>query len=98
MAIRFYKLEDLLRRKGLKKKDLVQPDLISSATMAKLSRGDNVTTETIDRICAFLHVQPSEIMEYVEETPEEKEERLKRIKERSAKDNARRKAKEDEIF
>jgi len=98
MAIRFYKLEDLLRRKGLKKKDLVRPDLLSSATMAKLSRGDNVTTETIDRICAFLHVQPSEIMEYVEETPEEKEERLKRIKERSSKDNARRKAKEDEIF
>lgn len=98
MAIRFFKLEDLLRRKGLKKKDLVRPDLLSSATMAKLSRGDNVTTETIDRICAFLHVQPSEIMEYVEETPEEKEERLKRIKERSAKDNARRKAKEDEIF
>ena len=98
MAIRFFKLEDLLRRKGLKKKDLVRPDLLSSATMAKLSRGDNVTTETIDRICAFLHVQPSEIMEYVEETPEEKEERLKRIRERSAKDNARRKAKEDEIF
>lgn len=98
MAIRFFKLEDLLRRKGLKKKDLVRPELLSSATMAKLSRGENVTTETIDRICRFLGVQPGEIMEYIEETPEEKEERLRHTKERSMKDNARRKAKEDEII
>lgn len=96
MAIRFYKLFDILNRRDLMKKDLVKPELLSSATMAKLSRGENVSTETIDRICKYLNVQPGDIMEYIPETPEEKENRLKRTKERSKKDNAKRKQNETE--
>ena len=35
-------------------------------TMTKLSKGRNVETDVIVKICAFLHVQPADIMEYVE--------------------------------
>ncbi len=61
MAIKYYKLFDLLNRKGLKKTDLLE--IISSPTIAKLSKGDIVTTEVIQKICDFLECQPGDIME-----------------------------------
>lgn len=59
--IRYYKLFDLLNRRGLKKKDLQQ--IISAPTIAKLSKGETVKTDIIDKICLFLECQPSDIME-----------------------------------
>ena len=61
--IKYYKLFDLLNRKGMKKTDLL--DIISSPTLAKLSKGDIVTTEVIQKICDFLDCQPGEIMENI---------------------------------
>ena len=71
MAIKFYKLYDILKRRGLKSKDLVDRKLLSPASMAKLSKNDNVNIQTIDKLCDFLDVQPGDIMEFVrEEKPE----------------------------
>jgi len=61
MAIRYYKLFDLLQRRDMKKKDLLA--FISSPTLAKLTKGESVTTEVIEKICAALKVQPGDIME-----------------------------------
>ena len=63
--IKYYKLFDLLNRKGLKKTDLLK--ILSSATVAKLSKGENVNTDVINKICKFLNVQPEDIMKYLEE-------------------------------
>lgn len=63
MAIKYYKLFDLLNRKGLKKTDLLSVANISSPTLAKLSKGETVTTEVIEKICLALDVQPGDIME-----------------------------------
>ena len=38
---------------------------LSSVTVAKLSKGESVTTDTILRICERFDVQPGDIMEYV---------------------------------
>ena len=38
---------------------------ISSPTLAKLSKNQIVTTDTIDKICKYLDVDPGDIMEYV---------------------------------
>lgn len=65
MAIRFYKLLDILNRRGMNKGDLKELVGLSSTTVTKLSKGETVTTETIDRICDALDVQPGEIMEFV---------------------------------
>ena len=62
--IKYYKLFDLLNRKGKKKTDLLE--IISSKTLAKLSKGENINTEVIDKICIHLHCQPSDIMEVFE--------------------------------
>lgn len=39
---------------------------ISPSVMAKFQKNRNVTTDTIDKICTFLHIQPSDMMEWVE--------------------------------
>ena len=67
MSIRYYKLFDLLLRRGLKKTDLLNLAGISSPTLAKLSKGDTVTTEVIERICVALDCQPGDIMECLNE-------------------------------
>lgn len=61
--IRFYKLDDLLNRKGMKRTDLLE--VISSPTLAKLKKSESITTEVIGKICKFLNCQPGDIMEYL---------------------------------
>lgn len=66
--IKYYKLFDFLNRNGMKKTDLL--DTISSPTLAKLSKGETIKTDIIDKICKKLNCQPADIMEYV---PDEEE-------------------------
>ena len=63
MSMKYYKLFDLLARKGMKKTDLLNNKIISSPTLAKLSKGETVTTEILYNICEALNCQPGEIME-----------------------------------
>lgn len=61
--IKYHKLFDLLNRRGMKKSDLLT--ILSSKTIAKLSKGANINTDVIDKICILLECQPSDIMEVV---------------------------------
>ena len=60
---KYYKLFDLLNRREMKKTDLLE--IISSKSLAKLSKGDNIQTEVLNTICEYLNCQPGDIMEYV---------------------------------
>lgn len=62
--IRYFKLFDLLNRREMKKSDL--REILSPKTIAKLSKGNNIETDVIDKICLFLNCQPGDIMEVVE--------------------------------
>lgn len=62
--IRYKKLFALLATLDMKKTDLLE--IISPPTLAKLSKGDVIKTDIIDRICVHLGCQPSDIMEVVE--------------------------------
>ena len=64
--LRYYKLFDLLMRKGMKKTELLK--VISSGSLAKLGKGENIQTEIIEKICDFLECQPGDIMETVSYT------------------------------
>lgn len=64
MSIKFYKLMDLLHRRNISKGELQKMAKFSSATMAKLSSGEYVSLEIIDKLCESLQVQPGDIMEY----------------------------------
>lgn len=66
MVITYKKLWKLLIDKDLKKTDLIKMAHISKATMNKLSHNQNVTTETLLRICTTLSCDISDIVEVVE--------------------------------
>ena len=59
--IKYNNLFALLSMKGMKKTDLLE--VISSPTLAKLSKNQYVSGEVIDKLCVFLECQPSEIMQ-----------------------------------
>lgn len=62
--ITYYKLLDILNRKGMTKEQLKNASGISSATMTKISKGESVTLNTINAICNVLQCQPGDILEW----------------------------------
>lgn len=71
MHISYNKLWKLLIDKNMNKQDLREASGISSASVAKLGKGENITTEVLLRICTALHCDIADIMEVVEDTPSE---------------------------
>jgi DNA-binding Xre family transcriptional regulator len=68
--ISYKKLWHVLLDKDLKKKDLVTMAGVSTYTISKLNRGDNVTTDVLQRICKALDCDLHDIMELVPEKDE----------------------------
>ena len=67
MQISYKKLWKLLIDKDMLKKDLAAQADISSTSIAKLSKNENVNTEILRKICSALQCDISDIMEMVEE-------------------------------
>lgn len=65
MHISYNRLWKLLIDKNMNKQDLREACGISSASVAKLGKGENVTTEVLLRICSALNCDFSDIMEAV---------------------------------
>lgn len=63
MRISYKKLWKLLIDRDLKKKDLCELAGISSASMAKLGKNENINTSILVRICEALECDTSDIME-----------------------------------
>ena len=66
MSVTYTKLWHILIDKGMKKKDLQQAADLTNHTMLKLRNNENITTETIGKICKALGCQADDIMEFVE--------------------------------
>jgi Fic family protein len=63
MPIQYTKLFQLLSEKNISKTELQKRIGMSSTTMAKLSKNENVSIKIIDDICKTLNCQPGDIME-----------------------------------
>lgn len=63
MAISYNKLWKVLIDKNMKKKDLQRLSGVSSATISKLGRNENVNTEILQKICTALNCDICDIME-----------------------------------
>lgn len=72
MIFSYKKLWKLLIDRDIKRKELCTMAGISSATLAKMSKGESVTTDSLLKICTALHCDVSEIMEIAEEAPTER--------------------------
>ena len=63
MEISYNKLWKLLIDKGMNKTGLRTKAPLSSGTMAKLGKNENVTTDILVRICVVLECDLADIME-----------------------------------
>lgn len=65
MRISYNKLWKMLIDKNMKKSDLKEKVGISSASLAKLGKGDNITTDVLLRICEAMDCRIEDILETV---------------------------------
>jgi len=65
--VSYKKLWKLLIDKGMNKKDLIAVSGISTASMSKLVKGQNIQTDVLCKICKALNCDFNDIMEYVKE-------------------------------
>ena len=61
----YYKLDKLLNERKITKTQLCKDTKISTNIVSKISKNEVFKTDTLNRICEQLHVQPSEIMEWI---------------------------------
>ena len=73
MHFSYDKLWKLLIDKKINKQKLKEISKVSSASMAKLGKGHNVTTDVLLRICTALDCQIGDIMEIVPDENKPKE-------------------------
>lgn len=67
MAISYKKLWKLLIDKDMRKEDLRLKAGISTNTMAKLGKNENVNTDILVKICSALNCDIADIMDITEE-------------------------------
>ncbi|WP_108775618.1 helix-turn-helix domain-containing protein [Lactimicrobium massiliense] len=65
MRISYNPLWKILIDKGMNKRQLREKSGISTASMAKLGKGENITTDVLLRICEALDCNINQIMESV---------------------------------
>lgn len=73
MRISYNPLWKMLIDKGMNKKELRELSGISTASMAKLSKGDNITTDVLLKVCKALNCQISDILETLHDEDENNE-------------------------
>jgi len=64
--IAYYKLLDMINKRNISKLELMAMAGISRETLAKLSKNESVTIQTIDKICTVLQCKPGDILEWIE--------------------------------
>lgn len=61
----YYRLDTLLSERKITKTKLCKDTGISTNVVSKISKNEVLKTDTLNRICEYLQVQPSEIMEWI---------------------------------
>ncbi len=74
----YYKLDTLLEDRHISKSQLCRDTGLSTNIVSKIAKNEGFKTETINRLCEYLKVQPSEIMEWIpdEEWEEQNKEKF----------------------
>lgn len=60
-----------LKKRGYDSKKIKESGLLSQATITNIKKGGNINTDTLNKICLVLRLQPSQVIEIVP-TDEEK--------------------------
>lgn len=73
MAVSYKRLWKLLIDKDMRKKDLAVAAGISTYTISKMGKGENITTNVLYKICTALNCSIGEVIEFIPDDPKEKE-------------------------
>ena len=68
----YNKLGDYLKSQNMKYIDLQRELGVIPSIIAKFQKNRTISTDTLDKVCTFLKVQPSEIMEWISNEEYEK--------------------------
>ena len=71
MAVSYKKLFKLLIDRDMRRKDLRKLTGISYSTLGKLTNGDNVNMEVVEKLCLALNCRIEEIVEIIPDNGEE---------------------------
>lgn len=74
MAISYNGLWKLMIDKNMYKKDLTEKLGISSATIAKMGKGEAVSVEVLQKICEYMNCDIGDIMSFEKKNEAEKSE------------------------
>ena len=64
-------ITEKLKSAGFTSYVIRQKALIPQKTLTALRNNDPITTKTLDTLCGLLKCQPGDLLEYIEDTPEE---------------------------
>ncbi len=67
IRISYNKLWKMLIDKNMNKQDLKKLSGVSAASIAKLGKGENITTDVLLKICEAMHCRLEDILETIEE-------------------------------
>ena len=67
MRISYNKLWKMLIDKNMNKQDLKEQSGISAASIAKLGKGENITTDVLLKICKTMNCRVEDILETIDE-------------------------------
>ena len=70
MAVSYKKLFKLLIDRNMRRKDLRERTGISYSTLGKLTNGDNVNMEVVEKLCLALNCRIEEIVEIIPDSDE----------------------------
>ena len=62
--ITFEKLFQTLEKKNKTSYMLLKDNVIGDGTLARIKKNQSMTTDTINRLCNYLHCKPMDIMSY----------------------------------
>ncbi|AFV04151.1 helix-turn-helix transcriptional regulator [Dehalobacter sp. CF] len=65
MPFTFNPLWKILIDKNMTRENLRVALRFSPSTMAKMSKGQNVSLDVIEKLCKYLNCQPGDLMEYI---------------------------------
>lgn len=64
MVVSYIGLWKILLEKGLQKLDLVEHTGLSSATVAKMGKGESVSNKVLEKVCTYLECSVNDIISY----------------------------------
>ena len=70
MRIIYNKLWNMLIDQNMNKRDLAEKSGVSTASIAKLSKGANITTDVLLKICEAMNCRIEDILETIDDQEE----------------------------